>query len=157
MYLYNNIKITGAWKHADGRSIPHGWVEGATPEQLLDYDVEAVADPIVPDHDTETQRLTTLPSGQYEVINLTQEQLNENKVQAVSMAQARLALLQSGLLSGVDAAIASLPSPQKEAAQIEWEYQTQVVRSSGLVAGLVVALGISDQELDDLFNLAGTL
>ena len=70
---------------------------------------------------------------------------------SVTMRQARLALLGAGLLASVDAAIDSLPSPQKEAARIEWEYATEVQRSSGLVPMMVVALGLDDAALDALF------
>ena len=70
---------------------------------------------------------------------------------SVTMRQARLALLGAGLLASVDAAIASLPSPQKEAARIEWEYATEVQRSSGLVPMMVGALGLDDAALDALF------
>jgi hypothetical protein len=76
---------------------------------------------------------------------------------SVSMRQARLALLQSGLLANVDAAINSLSSPQKEYAQIEWEYSQEVQRDKELVALLAPALGLDDAELDALFVLAATL
>lgn len=75
----------------------------------------------------------------------------------VTMRQARLALLQSNLLSSVDAAIASLPSPQKEAAQIEWEYSQEVHRDKELVGMLAPALGLTEAQLDDLFTLAASL
>ena len=70
---------------------------------------------------------------------------------SVTMRQARLALLGAGLLASVDAAIDSLPSPQKEAARIEWEYATEVQRSSGLVPMMAAALGLDDAALDALF------
>ena len=76
---------------------------------------------------------------------------------SVTMRQARLALLGAGLLASVAAAIDSLPSPQKEAARIEWEYATEVQRSSGLVPMMVVALGLDDAALDDLFVAAAAL
>lgn len=76
---------------------------------------------------------------------------------SVSMRQARLALLQAGKLSDVDAAIAALPSPEKEAAQIEWEYAAEVKRTSRLVENLTPALGLSEAEMDGLFKLAATL
>jgi hypothetical protein len=76
---------------------------------------------------------------------------------SVAMHQARLALLQAGKLAAVDAAIAALPSPAKEAAQIEWEYATEVKRSSTLVAQLAPALGLDDAALDALFVTASTL
>ena len=70
---------------------------------------------------------------------------------SVTMRQARLALLGAGLLASVDAAIDSLPSPQKEAARIEWEYGSEVQRSSGLVPMMRAALGLDDAALDALF------
>ena len=76
---------------------------------------------------------------------------------SVTMRQARLALLGAGLLASVDAAIDSLPSPQKEAARIEWEYATEVQRASGLVPIMVAALGLDDAALDALFIEAAAL
>lgn len=75
----------------------------------------------------------------------------------VSMRQARLALLQAGKLDDVDAAIAALPSPAKEAAQIEWEYAIEVKRDSQLVTQLAPALGLDDAALDALFIAAAAL
>ena len=75
----------------------------------------------------------------------------------VSMRQARLALLQSGLLSSVDDSLNALPEPDKSAALIEWEYATEVRRASPLVESLSAALSLSPEQLDDLFNLASTL
>lgn len=76
---------------------------------------------------------------------------------SVSMRQARLALLGSGLLPQVEVAIASLPSPQKEAAQIEWEYAAVVERNAGLVPAMAQALGMTDAQLDALFIAAESL
>lgn len=75
----------------------------------------------------------------------------------VTMRQARLALLQAGKLSNVDAAIATLPSPQKEEAQIEWEFSSTVERSRPITQMIGAALGMTESELDDLFILAATL
>jgi len=76
---------------------------------------------------------------------------------SVTMRQARLALLAAGKLGAVDAAIASLPSPQKEAAQIEWEFSSVVERDRPLVQTLGPALGLSESELDQLFITAVAL
>ena len=76
---------------------------------------------------------------------------------AVTMRQARLALLGAGLLGDVDAAIQSLPSPEKEAARIEWEYAAEVHRTSGLIPMMGAALGLNDSELDVLFIAAARL
>lgn len=77
--------------------------------------------------------------------------------QKVTMRQARLALLNAGKLADVDVAIASLPSPQKEAAQIEWEWSSTVERSRPLVQTLGTLLSLSEQDLDNLFIEAATL
>lgn len=77
--------------------------------------------------------------------------------QSVTMRQARLALHAAGLLSGVDAAIASLSEPAKTAAQIEWEYASAVERNAGLVPAMAAALGMTDAQIDDLFITAATL
>lgn len=70
---------------------------------------------------------------------------------AVTMRQARLALLEAGLLGAVSTVINSLPSPQKEAAEIEWEYAQEVERHAGLVSVLGPALGLTEAQLDALF------
>jgi hypothetical protein len=69
---------------------------------------------------------------------------------AVSMRQAQLALLDAGLFDAVVSAIESLPSPQRQRAEIEWRGST-VERSSPFVASMAVALGLDDAALDALF------
>lgn len=77
--------------------------------------------------------------------------------QQVTLRQARLALLGAGKLQGVDAAIDALPSPQREAARIEWDYARDVERGSPVVAMMAGALGLGDAELDALFIAASNL
>lgn len=77
--------------------------------------------------------------------------------EVVTMRQTRLALLQAGKLANVDAAIAVLPSPNKEAAQISWEYSTEVRRDSDLLKQLAPVLGLDDAAIDALFIQAATL
>lgn len=78
-------------------------------------------------------------------------------IDSVTMRQARLALLSIGKLSSVDSIIASLPSPQKEMAEIEWNYSSRVERNNGLIPVLGPMLGLSNSEIDDLFSTAATL
>ena len=77
--------------------------------------------------------------------------------QSVTMRQARLALLGAGLLDDVEAAIAALPSPQKEAAKIEWEYSQEVQRHNGFVSVLAPMLGMTAEQTDALFIGAAQL
>jgi hypothetical protein len=76
---------------------------------------------------------------------------SEQEAPAVcTMAQARKALLTAGITAAqVEAALADDPM-----ALIDWEFQTEVRRSSPLVQSVGAALGLS---VDDLFRLAVTL
>jgi hypothetical protein len=87
--------------------------------------------------------------------NKTSEEKRSGVV--VTMRQARLALNQQGLLSSVEDALAALPDGEREAALIEWEYSSTVERLSPLVASLTLAIGLTDESMDDLFALAMTL
>ena len=81
----------------------------------------------------------------------------ESPITVVTMRQARLALLTAGKLSAVTAAIAALPSPHKEAAQIEWEYAATVDRSSDFVQTMAAALQLDEKALNELFEQAAML
>lgn len=75
----------------------------------------------------------------------------------ITMRQARLALLGAGKLASVSAAIISMPEPQKSKATIEWEYSSGVLRHNGFVSQLGTVLGLTEQQIDELFILASTL
>lgn len=79
------------------------------------------------------------------------------EVMAVSMRQARLALLGAGLLQQVNDALVAMPGAAGEAARIEWEYATEVRKDSALVASLMGALGLTAEQLTSLFDTAATL
>ena len=81
----------------------------------------------------------------------------ETVPQEVTMRQARLALLAAGKLSGVEAAIASLPEPHRTAASIEWEYSNSLQRNNQFVSQLGAALGLDDAGIDALFIAAAKL
>lgn len=113
--------------------------------------------------DSEQDVQSFAPAG---VVPMTEQEVQEHLnppappvgvPSVVTMRQARLALLGAGLLAQVDAAIDALPSPQKEAARIEWEYSQEVHRDRPFVALLGAAMGLSEQQLDDLFTVAATL
>jgi hypothetical protein len=69
----------------------------------------------------------------------------------ISMAQARLTLLDAGLLDAVEHSISSMP----RATQIDWEFRHAVERDSPLVATFAAALNLDNAALDALF-IAGS-
>ena len=76
---------------------------------------------------------------------------------AVTMRQARLALLQWGMLALVNTNIASMTGVEGEAARIAWEFSGMVERNQPLVLSLGTTLGLTSGDLDQLFTLAATL
>lgn len=61
--------------------------------------------------------------------------------------QARLILLQAGLLDDVEAAVAAAGRD----VQLEWEYATEIKRTWPTLVNMAAALGMTDDQLDDLF------
>lgn len=87
----------------------------------------------------------------------TQNLLEPSQIFLVSMRQARLALHQQGLLSSVEDAINLIPEPEKSKIKIEWEYSNAIFRDSPWLSTFASALGLTEQQMDDLFALAATL
>ena len=71
--------------------------------------------------------------------------------EVVFMRQARLALLEAGLLDDVNQVIASLPEPMKTEASIDWEYATEVRRDWPTLLQIVQYLGLTEELVDNLF------
>lgn len=72
----------------------------------------------------------------------------------ISMRQARLALLEAGLLGAVKNAI---DTSANEALAIEWEFASVVRRNSTTVESLISILNLTDAQVDEIFTLAETL
>ena len=75
----------------------------------------------------------------------------------ITNKQGRLQLLALGKYSDVQTAINSLPSPQKEQAQIEYDFAPTWEINHPTLLMLLVALGISDSDVQALFNEASKL
>jgi hypothetical protein len=75
----------------------------------------------------------------------------------ISMRQARQALYQSGLLDQANSFIAAIPGSDGDKARIAWEYAGDVERANQLVGQIGASLGLSDQQVDDLFTLGASL
>ncbi|KAB2906624.1 MAG: hypothetical protein F9K35_00670 [Burkholderiaceae bacterium] len=77
---------------------------------------------------------------------------------AVTMRQARLALLGAGLLDDVGPAIAAIPDAStRREAEIEWGFSNELQRGNPFVAQLGVALGLTSEQVDSLFIQAKSL
>ena len=80
------------------------------------------------------------------------EQPDPNAVpQYVTPLQARKALTAQGLRTQVEEYIATQPLEVKDA----WEYATQFYRKDGILVNAGSNLGMTEEEIDNLFRLAG--
>lgn len=96
-----------------------------------------------------------VPTITQSYVDLTQEEIIAITVpKVVTMRQARLALLQAGLLATVEQAITN---GTDESMKIEWEYATEVRRNWDSLVVLMESLGATSAELDSLFKSASTL
>jgi hypothetical protein len=80
------------------------------------------------------------------------------KIPDVSPRQLRQALVLSGLSLGlIDTAIDAQEEPLKTLAHVAWEYSTVFERSSDTVNMIGASIGLTPENIDDLWNLASTL
>lgn len=71
--------------------------------------------------------------------------------------QLRLGLLSLGKLNGVPTAISALPSPDKEQAEIEWQYASEFRRLHPLIVQLIPILGLTDEQVDPIWEQFSTV
>lgn len=108
-----------------------------------------------------TRTIVDLKTGTQTVVPLSQDEIAEYEAKAsvvqvpkvISPRQARLSLLQQGLLSEVETMIAS----QDEATRITWEYALEFRRDDPLLNQLAVNLGLTEAQIDEFFIAAASL
>lgn len=130
--------------------------DGSTRTDSSTYTPEEIADAgftLAPDKPVLTAMQRMYWDGsQWVVDDIPMWEIREKMV--VSMRQARLALLQANKLSLVDDAIALIPEPDHSAIKVEWEYANTVERNSPWMGTMGQALGMTDEDLDNLFQIA---
>lgn len=117
----------------------------------VDFDGNTLFVPCVPGNSDFSRIRALVESG--ELVITPYQQPAPPPVTQVTMRQARLALLNAGLLDEVEAAIGQ----SARAVQIEWEYATVVDKGSPLVQTLAAELNFSIEQIDTLFQQATVL
>lgn len=76
----------------------------------------------------------------------------------VNRRQARQALFLAGKLEEIEAALAAIPDPiMRGMAIIEWEDSLEFERSRPLVVSIGTAIGMTEEDINQLFIQAGKL
>lgn len=112
-----------------------------------------IASKPAPDYDPVSESAFWRPEiGEWEVV--AAEAPAAPVPQVISRRQAKQALLQAGLLDVADAAISA---GGDRAAQIDWVDAQEFRRDWETLISMQNALGLTDEQVDDLFRLAATL
>lgn len=108
---------------------------------------------------TKTENGSTIKT--WELVPLTLEEktlIRVDKFSEISMRQARLILLQEGLLAQVETAINNIQDEtQKAAAKIEWEYSQTVKIDSPLLKIIAAVIGLTQEQVESLFEAGSKL
>lgn len=109
---------------------------------------------IVTERDALRSQVTTLEAEVARLTALVPPPVDPNAVPVfITALQGRLALKRSGLLETVETAILTANGET----QIWWEYAAEWHRTNAVLVALATSLGLSDQQVDDLFRLAGSI
>ena len=143
-------------------SFPENWPGG----EIDGVEYAAVQPSPQPDYDPATQSLAegtpALVGGvwtqQWGITDASPTEIAERlaarrEAMTCTPRQARLALAYAGLLDSVEAWVAG----QGAATRIEWEYASEVRRTVGLVTSAASELGMTEDQIDGLFEYAVTL
>lgn len=68
--------------------------------------------------------------------------------------RAKAILAQMGLLATVEAAISAMPEPERTVTSLAWGGDAKLARRGKTVLGLASVLGLSSDQIDDLFIAA---
>lgn len=139
-------------------NFPKSEIPGLTP-------VAFVSPPSITEYQTAAPAGIEFVDGEWHqawaILDWTQEQIDAHKrlqvPRVVSMAQARQALHQAGLLMAVNNAVASMSGSAGDAARIDWEFRAEVHRDRALVKSMAETLGFTEDQLDELFIAAAAV
>ncbi len=98
-------------------------------------------------------KMVTTHNGQRIVREMTEAEQIERLGVSVTRAQGRVALHNAGLLDSAEAAVAA----GGKVLQITWEDATIWYRKSAMIADIADALGLTDDDVDQLFKDAAAV
>jgi len=75
----------------------------------------------------------------------------------VTPKQARLAMLDAGILATVEGLIAGMEGVDGQKARIVWEWANEIRRDDPLLVSLASSLGMTSAQIDQLFIAASAL
>lgn len=160
-HILNGVFIRGPFKH-DGISYPANWCQLVTAEEraaigVIDVPVPALPEDYSADAYEYVEDATQAPYAWYR--RKTGEEieaaLRARIPQSVTRFQARAALHLAGHLEAVEALMAHGDTPML--ARLAWVDAQEFRRQSPTVLAMAQALGLTDDQLDELFTSAAQI
>ena len=143
-------------------SFPNGVLDEAFLSEQNIVKVEYEAQPVIDDftQKVEQDKLATLENGvyiiKYRVLPKTEVEIVEYRKsqvpQSITPLQAKLQLLKLGLLDEVDALVTS-----DRASQLYWEYASVVERDNAVLLLMANSIGLTSEQVDEMFMEASKL
>lgn len=140
------------WEYKEVENLEAGTMDVVTikePVDGVDYDLAIeLKDPYNP-----TEKTYSFDEVNETIIERWKDWKDPNAIpQELTPRQVRLAMLGAGLdLSQIDTMIAGLDEPQKSQVKIMWEYSTVFLRKDPILNGFAEQLGLSQEDVDNLF------
>ena len=121
-------------------------------KKLVSFDVvESVDDDGITTYTYEQLHLPETYNDE-QVVNAVDARRRELSVKEITPLQAKLQLLEMGLLDEVEAMVAT-----DRKVQLYWEYASVIEREHETLKTMAVALGLTDEQLDEMFIAASKL
>lgn len=165
-FLYNLNTQKREGEIREGRYLVDG-KPGVLPEFLVELEIVSLPKPSY-NYETQTLEYRSYPDlnnfkwvEESYVRDLTSQEIEQRKptLPSVTPRQLRLAIIKNGIsLSQIDNLIEAIPDEKvKEAVKIEWEYAIEFERNHEFIDQFGKALGLTNEQIDDIFKLAYTL
>ena len=84
-------------------------------------------------------------------------ELRARKPSVATPLQIRLALIKLGRLEEIQTFIETLEEPAKSIVLVEWEYALEINKNSTSIQSLGAQMGLTEEEIDDIFELAASI
>lgn len=84
-------------------------------------------------------------------------ELRARKPSLATPLQIRLALIKLGMLEQIQDFIEELEDPAKTIVMAEWEYALEINKNSTTIQSLSTQMGLTEEELDDIFEVAASI
>ena len=155
---FDSNRVKGYWG-SEAQTIEHGEIPGVQAVEATEAVLDVAGNIIIPATEA-IESVDAIPAWTEHIpAQFTWEIVPFNTpLENISPRQIRLALLSIGITSAmVEAAIANLPSPQKDQATIAWNYSNYFSRTEPAVAMIGTLAGLNSEQLDNLWILGATL